>query len=443
MLFANETFNSLGEIKAENELAQRIETNLSVLVEESLVFVDLDLKYNMFNQSAGDLKFDQRLSLPGLPVGKTDSSVPNIDLTDYAPTEITKMNISVRVPMDTDEALLKQIEDVVVKTTSMNLLGNDELLVTADLPIPKSSSPIFTYRNLIIFLLLFLIILVINNIKNSTKILAKAMRRIKIANLDQLTGSEKKDFSQFPSHNNLETQSSISNSKKPLQVKLIKEDENQEQTNLDFLNDLTDSNFLSIVKNENPNEIALILTQVGPEKVDYFFRFYEGSIDEVIKHLLKMDNILQLDMKIMVVGLYQKYLEVLDKNPLKIDNVKTMVNFINNSSISVADNLLDRIKKIDPHFAVEVEKKVFLLKDILNLKNVQIEQINSEFSHLEMVQFLKSVPLDIRQKFFTQLSERAVIILKEDMEVIGEIPEKENEKIINHSLQKIRFILNY
>ena len=112
LLIANQSINSLGEIEAENELAQRIENNLTVLVDKSLVFVDLELKYNMFNPTGGDLKLDQSLSLPGLPVGKTDSPVPSIDLTDYAPTEITKMNISVRVPQDTDENLLKQIEDI-------------------------------------------------------------------------------------------------------------------------------------------------------------------------------------------------------------------------------------------------------------------------------------------------------------------------------------------
>ena len=223
----------------------------------------------------------------------------------------------------------------------------------------------------------------------------------------------------------------------------LKDDEDQDHTNLDFLNDLTNSNFLSIITEENPQEMALILTQVEPEKVDYFFRFYDGSIDEVITHLLRMDNILQLDMKIMVVGMYQKYLEALDKNPLKINNVKTMINFINNSSLSVAQTLFERLKEIDPHIAKEVEKKIFLLNDIINLKNVQIEQINSEFSHLEMVQFLKCTPAEVKQKFFTQLSERAVIILKEDMEIIGEASAKEADEIINHSLSKIRYILNY
>lgn len=441
-VLANPVTNSLGELKAENELSQRIQGNLGNLVEKSIVFVDLDLKYNMFNPSAGDLKLDQKLSLPGLPVGKTDSSVPNIDLTDYAPTEITKINITVRVPSDTDQDLLKQIEEVAIKTSSLDILGNDELLVTPDLPTSKKENPIFNYRNLVILLLLFVILLVISNIKNSTKIIAKALRRIKISNLDQLKGSESNDFKTY-TPNDSENQSLLSSNKKPIHIKLIKDDEDMESTNLDFLNDLNNSNFLSIIKEENPHEIALILTQVDPEKVDYFFRFYDGSVDEVITHLLKMDNVLQLDMKIMVVGMYQKYLEALDKNPLKINNIKTMVSFINNSSLSVAHLLFEKLKEIDPSVADEVEKKIFLLNDILKLKNVQIEQINSEFSHLEMVQFLKCTSAEIRKKFFSQLSERAVIIIKEDIEMIGNVSEGEAEKIVNHSLNKIRYILNY
>lgn len=442
-MFASPVKNSVGELKAENDLAERIEKNLGVLIEKSIVFVDLDLKYNMFNPSTGDLKFDQRLSLPGLPVGKTESSVPNIDLSDYAPTEITKLNITVRVPQDTPEDLLKEIEELVIKTTSIDILGNDQLLITADLPTTKSANSIFNFRNLVLSLFLFLVMIIIINIKNSTKIIAKSLRRIKISNLDQLAGKDKKDFSSFSSNTSSDHHPVGYDPTKPFQVKLIKDDAKLEDTNLDFLNDLSNSNFLAIVKEEDPTEIAIILTQVNPEKVDYFFSFYDGSIDDVINHLLKTENILQLDMKIMVVGMYQKYLEALEKNPLTINNIKTMVNFINKSSLSVAQDLFDRLKVLNPDVAQEVEKKIFLLNDILKLKNVQIEQINSEFTHLEMVQFLKCIHNEIKQKFFTQLSERAVIILKEDMEIIGEISKEESKIIINHSLNKIRYILNY
>ncbi len=443
LLYSNPVKNSLGELKAENELAQRIEKNLSNVVEKSIVFVDLDLKYNLFNPSSGDLKLDQNLSLPGLPVGKTENSVPNIDLTDYAPTEITKINISVRVPNDTDETILKQIEDIVIKTSSMDLLGNDELLVTPDLPVLEIGNSIFTYQNFIILIALFLIFIIINNMKSSTKIIAKSLRRIKISNLEQLKDSDSRDFKFYGNSKNDDEQSSKFKSDKPIQVKLIKEDEAVEDTNLDFLNELSNSIFLSIIKNENPKEIAYILTQVEPKKVDYFFKFYDGSTDEVIKNLLTLENILQLDIKIMVVGMYQKYLEALEKNPLKINNIKTLVSFINSSSLVVAQKLFDKIKELNPEIAEEVKKKIFLLDDILTLKNVQIEQINSEFEHLEMVQFLKCLPNNIKQKFFSQLSERAVMILKEDMEIIGTIPEDDIDSIINHSLSKIRYILNY
>ena len=102
----------------------------------------------------------------------------------------------------------------------MDLLGNDELQVTPDLPIPESDSSIFTYRNLVVILLLFVIMLVISNIKNSTKILAKAMRRIKISNLDQLKSTDKSDFKSYAT-NTSDGQSLISSTKKPVHVKLF------------------------------------------------------------------------------------------------------------------------------------------------------------------------------------------------------------------------------
>ncbi len=442
-LFSETIKNSLGEVKAESELAERIEKNISNFVEKAIVFVDLDLKYNLFETSKGNLKLDQELSLPGLPVGKTDTSVPNIDLTDYAPTEITKISIMVRLPENTKTELIKIIEDIVINTAALDLMNNDQLNITTDLPASTNeNTSIFSFRNLLILLAFLLVMLIINNIRNSTRIIAKSLRRIKISNLDQLKVGEGRDFKMYSNPENTNRSLSPSSSK-PIHVKLLKDDEIEENTNLDFLNELSNSNFLSIIKQENPKEIALILTQVEASKVDYFFKFYDGSIDEILKYVIEMENVLQLDMKIMIVGMYQKYLEALDKNPVKINNVKTLINFINSSSMNVAQSIYNKLKELNPVMAEEVKKKIFLIDDILNLKNVQIEQINSEFSHLEMVQFLKCLPENIKQKFFSQLSERAVMIIKEDMEVIGNIQEDEAEKIINQSLQKIRYILNY
>ncbi len=443
-LHADTVKNSLGELKAENELAERIEKNLSNFVDRSVVFVDIDLKYNLFDPASGDLRLDQKLSLPGLPVGKTDTSMPNIDLTDYAPTEITKLSIMVRVPENIQEDILKEIEELVTSISSIDVNGNDQVNIVADLPVlDQAKGTFFSFSNIIILLGFLLAMLIVNNIRNSTRIIAKSLRRIKISNLDQLKIGDGIDFRmrstpEAPSNNHSST-----NYQKPVQVKILKDDETEEHTNLDFLNELSNSNFLSIVKEENPKEIALILTQVEASKVDYFFKFYDGPVDDVLTNIIEMESVLQLDMKIMVVGMYQKYLEALDKNPVKINNVKTMINFINSCSLNVAQTLFNKLKELKPELAEEVKKKIFLMDDILSLKNVQIEQINSEFSHLEMVQFLKCIPDKIRQKFFSQLSERAVIILKEDMEVIGNIQEDEAERIINHSLQKIRYILNY
>jgi flagellar motor switch protein FliG len=282
--------------------------------------------------------------------------MPNIDLSNYAPTEITKLSIMVRVPEDTKEELLKEIEEIVINTSSQELVTQDQVSIRADLPLATSaSSSLFNFRNVLLLIAFLLAMLIINNIRNSTRIIAKSLRRIKISNLDQLKLGETRDFQMFKSAESAANNQLSGGSNKPLQVKLLKDDDEAENTNLDFLNELSNSNFLSIVKNENPREIALILTQVEASKVDYFFKFYDGSIDEVLKHIIEMENILQLDMKIMVVGMYQKYLEALDKNPVKINNVKTMINFINSSSLSVAQTLFNKLKELKPEIAEQVK----------------------------------------------------------------------------------------
>ena len=441
LLSAQSDYNSLAEIRAENELAERIERSIKPFVDESIVIVDFELKYNLFDALAGDFDIDNSLSLPGLPVGKTANANPNIDLSEFVPTEIIKKTVIIKVPTYIRKKKMAFIEEIANSISSINLMNGDILTVENDLVLKKINTKGFwTTQNIFIITFLLILLLFMNNIKSSAILIAKSMRKVKVSNIDQMSGGKSSIMTSVPTA----TSSSVSNQPKaPLNVKILKDDDDRSPTSLDFLNELSNAPFLDILENENPNEIAIILSQVSMDKVNYFFKYYKGNKSEIINSILNSSNILKLDMKIMVVDMYQKYMDAMEKDPVKINSVKLLTNFINGASSSTASNIYKILESVNYEIAREVAQKVFLLKDIEKLSSVQIEQINGTFSHLEMVQFLKCAPSFVKNKFFGQLSERASMIIKEDIETLQEVSESERELIIDFSLDQIRTILNY
>ncbi len=434
--------NSLAELRLENELSERINASLKPIIKDCIVYVDIDLSYNFYDPNSDQMTLDKQTSLPGLPVAKTEDKIPTLDLTDLSPTDVTGKRVTVRVAQDTDDSVIEEISEIVRNIAYINELEGDVINIEKDLNIKSESNSFFNVKNIsIIALLALAFFVIVNNLKSGFRIIAKSMRKVKVTNIDQVSGMQSIPLSQSSSSesNNNHT-NNLGN--RPVKVQLLKDDEEDSPTSFAFLNELSNDNFINILKDENPNEIAIILSQLDADKFDSFFRHYTGDKNAVLKALINLDNVLKLDMKILVVNMYQKYLEAMEKDPYKINKLNTMAKFINNSSPDVANEIFKSIQFFDSDFSQQLSKKIFLIDDILKLKNVQLEQINSEFTHLDMVRFLKCVPDNIRNKFYSQLSERAIMIMKEDIEMLDDFNEETKNLIINQSVNQIRYILN-
>ncbi len=443
-IFANlnsEATSSLAELKAENELANRIEDIVKPFVGECIVGVDLDLKYNLFEAKSSDFKYDPSMSLPGLPVGKTDNKIVETDLKDVIPTEILRKKISVKVPLKTSQTLIIFLENEIRDIITINEVQGDILDIKTEAMLAEMSKPKANNYQLYFFIIvIFLMFLLLNNIRSGMRIIAKSMRKIKVSNIEAISSAKMPDVIQTAQVESSHPKVPL----EPLKVRVLKDEEDDAMpTRFDFLEELSDENMAEILEEETPEDIAFILSQISPSKAGNFFQHVTKNRNQIIQAMLSNQTKLKLDLKILVVGLYNKYLEVMEKEAIQLEGVGLLAKIINNSNFEVSQNLYDSIQLVDSYKAKEISDKVFLLEDILVLSNVQIEQISLELTHLELVKFLASVNSKIKSKFYSQLSERAIMIIKEDIESYGELSKKEKNTILNYSLRKIRQILSF
>ncbi len=437
----SETTSSLAELKAETELAKRIEDLVKPFTEKVIVGVDLDLRYNLFETNTSDFKFDPNMSLPGLPVGKTDNRIVENDLEDVVPTEILRKKISIKVPLDTSKEVIEFLNQEIHNIITIDENKGDILQITPESNLTKyirsKNNRLQTYFFLT---LIAVMILMLNNIRSGMRIIAKSMRKIKITNLEVLNKSKTPEII----NNSTSEQTHPRIPLEPIKVKVLQdEEEDLMPTRFDFLEDLSDANLLEVLREENPEDIAFIVSQISPEKAGAVFQNLKENKEQVINAMLENQSKLKLDLKILVVNLYNKYLEIMEKEAIQLEGVGLLAKIINSSDYESSNILYESINNLDKDKAKEIAKKIFLLDDVLLLSNIQIEQISLEFTHLELVKFLACVNTRIKNKFFSQLSERATMIFKEDIESLGKLSEGEKRVILNHSLRKIRNILNF
>jgi flagellar motor switch protein FliG len=81
----------------------------------------------------------------------------------------------------------------------------------------------------------------------------------------------------------------------------------------------------------------------------------------------------------------------------------------------------------DPEIALEVKRLMFLFEDIVNIQDKDIQRILREVDRKDLGLALKTADEKLKQKIFSNMSERAAELLKEEIQYMGMVRLKEVE----------------
>ena len=187
-------------------------------------------------------------------------------------------------------------------------------------------------------------------------------------------------------------------------------------------------NLINIIQGEHPQTIALILSYLPYEKAAEVLK----SLPEELKIdvALRIVQIGQVDVEIV------KELDKLIKNELskiggatrKCDGIETLANILNQVDGITEESVLSHIENEDGDLADKVKQKMFVFEDLLQIENRHFRDILQNVDNQLLIKALKTTSDEMKDKVFSNLSERASEMLKEDMEVMGPVKLSEVEE---------------
>ncbi|MDD5659373.1 MAG: flagellar motor switch protein FliG [Actinomycetota bacterium] len=187
-----------------------------------------------------------------------------------------------------------------------------------------------------------------------------------------------------------------------------------------FLKDVEPEILVNLIKNEHPQTIAMVHTYLPP--------------DLAAKVLCSLSPELQADVGVRIaktertspefIKMVEKLLEDKIKNISKqktstISGVETIVNILNQVDRSSEKAILTSLEEKDKDLADEVRLLLFVFEDILKLDDKAVQRLLKEVDTQILVKALKGTSKEVKDKIFNNMSERASLIIKEDMEAIG------------------------
>ncbi len=204
----------------------------------------------------------------------------------------------------------------------------------------------------------------------------------------------------------------------------------------------------NLIKDEHPQVIALILSQLKPSKAAEILQYIPKRVgvtnvqEEVIKRIASIEKISSQTLKVVANTLEEELLTIGAGNEESLSGIDIAAEIVNSLPKELQMELLEEVRKEDEILAENIEERMFKFEDILKLDNKAIIEILKNVDKNDLMMALKGAPEEILNKFLSNMSKRAAEMFLEDMEVLGPVKKSDVEKAQKKIIDEIKNLIN-
>lgn len=185
---------------------------------------------------------------------------------------------------------------------------------------------------------------------------------------------------------------------------------------------------VSFLNKEHPQTIALILSHLNPEQTAEALKELPPELRaDVAYRIATLGKVSPQTLKQIEKVVDEMAGTTLSQSVSKIGGSKSLANILNRLNINLTKEILEQIEINDPDVAAEVKRLMFMFEDIINIQDRDIQKILKEVDRKDLALALKVADENLRNKIFSNMSERAADLLKEELQYMGMVKLKEVE----------------
>lgn len=195
-----------------------------------------------------------------------------------------------------------------------------------------------------------------------------------------------------------------------------------QKTPFSFLQRAESDNLLTFIQDEHPQTIALILCHLSHYKASEILcgLAMEKQL-EVIKRIANMEQTNPEVIREVERGLESRLSNMLMQSMEKAGGVPTVSEILNLTDRATEKTIMEGLESDDPDLVEEIRRLMFVFEDIKLVNDKGIQAVLKEVENDELSLALKTASEQLQQKIFTNMSERAASMVKEDMEFMGPV----------------------
>ncbi|MBL8144680.1 MAG: flagellar motor switch protein FliG [Acidobacteria bacterium] len=183
------------------------------------------------------------------------------------------------------------------------------------------------------------------------------------------------------------------------------------------------------ILSEHPQTIALILAHLKPAQASsLLYSLPEDLRVEVVTRMANLDEISPEVISRISAVIEQRLKSVGGQTHESYGGVRAVAELLNRIDRAVSQPVLEAIENQSPDLAVSIRNLMFVFDDLKGVEDTALREIISRADKKVLTTSLKGAAEEIRNRFFANMSKRAVEMIKEEMEVLGAIRLRDVEK---------------
>lgn len=196
---------------------------------------------------------------------------------------------------------------------------------------------------------------------------------------------------------------------------------------------------MSIIQNEHPQTIALILSYTTQRQASAVLsELPKDKQIDVAERIARMDRTSPEIIKEVERILERKFSNIATMDFMEIGGLNYIAEILNSVDRSTEKFILDELFKKNPVLADQIRAKMFVFEDIINLDNTYIQKSLREIDTKDLVVALKSANQEVVDVILSNVSERMRTTITEEMSMMTHVRLKDVEQAQQRIVAVIR-----
>jgi len=193
-----------------------------------------------------------------------------------------------------------------------------------------------------------------------------------------------------------------------------------------------------LFQNEHPQTIALVLAHLDASTAAATLEYVpEVQRTDIALRMSNLQAISQDVIRRVSMVVDQKLKSVGNYTRQAVGGVRAVAEICNRLDREVSRKMLEEIETSDPQLALEIRNLMVTFDDLLLIDDVGIREILQRVDKKSLTLALKGTMPELQNRFFANMSTKAVELMKEEMDYLGQVKVKD----VSHAQRQVVDVL--